>query len=392
MLRPLAVLLAALAPAALAASTPVTAEHDPLDLELHRARSEAAAATAEEQRLEQAAANARDEATRLHARQLAAMQGISAAEAAITAADAELRIANAQLAAQRLQLARQQAPVSGLLGALVLASRRPPLLLLADSGSTQELVKLRVLLRTTAPVIQARTAALKADLDRQSDLEQSAVAAREDLQSKRQQLFERRAAFAKLEEQALALAKARGSEAIGAGDIALARQEQLASAEADASSTAQSMKVARELAELGPVPFKGGIPAPPAPLRYALPAEAAVIDGLGSVSANGVRSRGVVLATRRGTPLASPAPGTILFSGPFRDYDGVIIIDHGQGWKSVLVNAGSRLARGATVRGGEPLGTALGPVEIQLQREGRAVSPALIAGSSAMLSNAPKGG
>jgi septal ring factor EnvC (AmiA/AmiB activator) len=140
------------------------------------------------------------------------------------------------------------------------------------------------------------------------------------------------------------------------------------------------------------VPFKGGISAPPAPLRYVLPADAPVLEGLGSVSANGVRSRGVVLATRRGSPLAVPASGTILFSGPFRDYDGVIIIDHGQGWKSVLVNAGSPLPRGSTVRVGEKLGTALGPVEVQLQHEGRAVSPALIAGSSALLSNAPKGG
>jgi septal ring factor EnvC (AmiA/AmiB activator) len=203
---------------------------------------------------------------------------------------------------------------------------------------------------------------------------------------------DRRAAFAALEQQALALAKARGSEAIGAGDVALARQEQVATAEANASSTAQSMKTARELAALGPVPLKGSISGQAAPFRYMLPAEAAVIDGLGSVSANGVRSRGVVLATRRGSPIAAPASGTILFSGPFRDYDGVIIIDHGGGWKSVLVNAGTALARGASVRIGDQLGTALGPVEIQLQHNGNAVSPALIAGSSAVLSNAPKGG
>jgi septal ring factor EnvC (AmiA/AmiB activator) len=392
MLRALAVLVAAIAPAALAASAPLATERATIDAQLRQARSEAAAASAEEQRLEQAAAKARDEATRLHARQLAAMQGISAAEAAITASDAQLRLANAQLAAQRLQLARQQVPVSAMLGALVMASRRPPLLLLADSGSTDELVKLRVLLRSTAPVIRERTAALKAQLNRQSELERSATAARDDLHAKRQQLVQRRAAFAELEQQALALAKARGSEAIGVGDVALARQEQVATAEATASSTAQSMKIARELAELGPVPLKGSISAERVPFRYVLPADAPVIDGLGSVSTNGVRSRGVLLATRRGAPITAPASGTILFAGPFRDYDGVIIIDHRGGWKSVLVNAGTALARGATVGVGDHLGTALGPVEIQLQHDGKAVSPALIAGSSAVLSNGPKGG
>jgi septal ring factor EnvC (AmiA/AmiB activator) len=82
----------------------------------------------------------------------------------------------------------------------------------------------------------------------------------------------------------------------------------------------------------------------------------------------------------------------VLFSGPFRDYDGVVIIDHGDGWKSVLVNAGSRLHKGEKVRIGDPLGTALGPVDVQLQRSGQPVSAALIAGSSGVLSNPPKGG
>jgi septal ring factor EnvC (AmiA/AmiB activator) len=392
MLRGLAVLLAALGPAVLAASAPAGPERTPIDLQLRQARAEAAAASAEAQRLEKAATQAKDDATRLHARELAAIQAISAAESEITASNAQMRIVEARLSAQRLQLARQQAPVSGLLGSLVLASRRPPLLLLADPASTNELVKLRVLLRSTTPVIRARTAALKAELDRQSELERSAIAARKDLQTRRQQLGERRAAFAALEQQALAMAKARGSQAIGAGDVSLARQEQLATAEASAAASGQSMNEARALEALGPVPLTSSAGGPRPPLRYVLPSDAAVVDGLGSVSANGVRSRGILLATRRGQPIAAPASGTILFAGPFRDYDGVIIIDHGGGWKSVLVNAGSGLARGSTVRLGDQLGTALGPVEVQLQHDGNAVSPALIAGSSAVLSNATIGG
>ena len=90
--------------------------------------------------------------------------------------------------------------------------------------------------------------------------------------------------------------------------------------------------------------------------------------------------------------MVSPAYGTDLFAGPFRDYDGIIIIDHGNGWKSVLVNAGSKAQRGSRVIKGEPVGVALGAVEIELQHSGEAVSPALIAGSSAVLSNRSKGG
>ena len=85
--------------------------------------------------------------------------------------------------------------------------------------------------------------------------------------------------------------------------------------------------------------------------------------------------------------MLAPAAGTILFSGPFGDYDGVAIIDHGGGWRSVLVNAGVAAPKGTRVEMGQKLGIALGPLEVQLHKDGVAVSAALIAGSSAALSN-----
>ena len=392
MVRAIAALFLVTTTAALASSAPIDVSGRAEQQALRAARNEAQAAIAEQQRLERAAESAQDEATKLHARQLAAMQAISAAEAAITESEIQARVVNAQLMKQQHQLAEEQAPVSALLGGLVLASRRPPLVLVADPRSVDELVKLRLLLRATTPAIRARTESLRRDLDRQARLKQSAVTALNQLRARRAELEDRRTAFAALERQALAIAKERGSEALGAGDIALARQEQLGTAQTNAAARSQSMKIATEIAALGPIPLRGTAIAPPPSLKYRLPADMPVVDGLGSVSANGVRSRGVVLATRRGTPLVAPSSGTVLFAGPFRDYDGVVIIDHGDGWKSVLVNAGTRLQRGAHIRTGEPLGIALGPVEIQLQHKGQAVSPALIAGSSAVLSNASKGG
>jgi septal ring factor EnvC (AmiA/AmiB activator) len=392
MLRRAAVLASIAASAAVAASAPVVPTQNPVDAQLQQARSDAAAATAQQARLEQAAASARDDATRLHARQLAAGQAIAAAEARITAADAQARIADAQLELQRQRLASEQAPVSALLGALVLTARRPPLLLLADSASADELVRLRLLVAATAPAIRAKTAALTRQLQRGAALEKAAVAAREDLRRNRAELDRRRSQFVDLEEQALALAKSRGSEALGAGDVALAAQDQLANVQASAPSRRESMAMAKELAALGPTALPPVAAGKSPPLSYRLPADAPVTDGLGEVSASGIRSRGVQLATARGTPLSVPASGTILFVGPFRDYDGVVVIDHGGGWKSVIVNAASTLRRGANVTLGGQLGVALGPVEIELQHDGQPVSPALIAGSSAVLSNRSKGG
>ncbi len=385
-------LLVCAATGALAASAPVAIEREPIDVRLAQARTEARAATAEQKRLEEAASKARDDVSRLHAQQLAAAQAITAAEAQISAADAQEQLTHALLAAQRKRLVAEQRPVSALLGALVLTSRRPPLLVVADSRSADELVKLRVLVSATSPYIRSKTAALTRELQRDAELETAALAARRQLRRSREELSRRRTRFAQLEQRAFEVAKHKGNRALGAGDVALALQDRLSAAEEEARSERGSAQLARELAREGPAPLPPAPPARSSPLEYRLPANAAVIDGLGSVSANGVRSRGVTLATRRGTPLFAPASGTILFTGPFGDYDGIVIIDHGHGWKSVLVNAGTRLKKGSTIAFGQPLGIALGPVEVELHHAGATVSPALIAGSSAMLSNPDKDG
>ena len=119
---------------------------------------------------------------------------------------------------------------------------------------------------------------------------------------------------------------------------------------------------------------------------------APVTEGLAAVNASGVRSRGLTLATYRGAPVAAPADGLVKYSGPFRDYDGVLIIDHGGGWLSLIVNVGSALKAGDKVRMGDPIGRALGPLQVELSQNGRRISPAIIAGSSQSLSKASKGG
>jgi septal ring factor EnvC (AmiA/AmiB activator) len=113
---------------------------------------------------------------------------------------------------------------------------------------------------------------------------------------------------------------------------------------------------------------------------------------MGAINDSGVLARGTTLATFRGMPLTAPADGTIKFAGPYRGYDGVLIIDHGGGWISLIVNAASTLRPGDKVRMGDDIGRALGPLQVELSQNGRRISPALIAGSSQNLSKGPKGG
>jgi septal ring factor EnvC (AmiA/AmiB activator) len=382
-------------PLLLAASAPVQQETETVDQALKRARIEAGAADRRVERLEQAAGRARGEAARLRAQQAAAAEAISAAESRISAADAERRIIAAQLAARRQHLQQQQRPVASLLAGLAMMARRPPLLALTSDSSMEEFVRVRLLLDASLPVIRRRTAALSAELAAGQRLERAALASRQTSARSRDELAARRREFAQLEARALQSAALSGGEAVGEGDVALARGEDIEKLTGEAQRSRSAAQIAGEIADLGPAPGRPAAPEGPfprAPLDYRLPADARVVEGLGEVNSSGVKSRGLALATRRGAPVMIPAAGIIRFAGPFRDYDGIAIIDHGGGWMSLIVNVSSPLPPGTRVAAGDPLGRALGPLGVELSHNGQHVSPALIAGSSATLSNKAKGG
>ena len=393
-MRRFALILAA--PLLLAAgSAPVAPLAEPIDLALARARAEAADADRQVARLEAAAARAGDEASKLRAAQAAAAAAISAAEARISAADVRARMIAALVAARTERLARQHRPVASLLAGIATMARRPPLLTLADEGSVDEFVRVRALLDTTLPVIRNRTAALSAELAEGRRLERETLDARHEAARGRDELAGRQKQFAELEQSALTLSAALAGQSLLVGDVALARGEEAELLGREAQGRRTAARIAAELAALGPAPprpFGPAGSAPRLPLAYQLPINARLTEGLGEVSPSGIRSRGVLLAAPRGANLVAPADGQIKFAGPFRSRQGIIIIDHGGGWMTLVSNASTPLAVGAKVRRGDPLGRALGEVSVELSHRGRPVSAALIAGSSQMLSKIGKSG
>jgi len=377
----------------LAASAPVPPPAGPLSAAVRQAQADQAAADAAARHFEQVADGAKDKAARQQARASAAAQAVEAAEARISAASARLQLIAAATERQGNLLRREQQPIAALLSGLAMMADRPPLLAIADRGGADDLVKVRVLLDSTLPVIRSRTAALSSQLAAQRRLEQDAIAGRQELQRGRADLIVRREKFAALETQAIeSFTSARG-QALAAGDTALAAGENVAQLRGAEASGRSAAAIAGQLARIDPAPARPIAPdgRMAMPLPYRLPAAAPVSEGLGAVNAHGVRARGLTLATTRGAPLIVPAAGSIRFSGPYRSHDGVVIIDHGNGWMSLIVGVASPLQAGDRVALGDPLGRALGPVAVELSQNGRRVSPALIAGSSQSLSNGRKG-
>jgi len=261
---------------------------------------------------------------------------------------------------------------------------------LADTNSIAELVRVRALIDGSTPVIARRSAALQAELAQGRKLAASADVARRAVEASRAQLVKQQRRFAALEATANARAAALRASASGVEDQVLAGGEAVLDLGGEAAAASAARTSARALARLplaAPRAFPADSRAPPPPLAYVLPTEAAVIEGLGSVSSAGVRSRGIRFATPRGSPIIAPAAGKILFAGAFREHDGIIVIDHDKGWTSLLIDVAPIVRAGEQVAAGAPLGRALGDVALELRDGGRPRSAALIAGSSRKLSN-----
>ncbi len=389
-MRRLLLLAAIVAPALAAASAPIDPPRETIGQALTRTAAEAKAAETQVATLEAREAAASDEAARLRTERIRAAAEIDLAQARIAAADTALVAARAAVNARETYLARQRAPLAALLAGLVTMGRRPPILTLADGTSIAELVRVRALIDGSMPVIARRSVALHAELQAGRALAARAAGARRAVAASRADLIVKQAQFAALERRATARAATLRANASGAEDQVLAGGEAVLDLQGEAAAAAAARRAARAVAEqplAPPRPFApdGGRAANA--FAYALPTRAAVIDGLGSVSPAGVRSRGLRFATPRGSLVTAPADGTVLFAGAFREHDGIVVIDHGHGWTSLVIDLAPSVARGDRIRLGAPLGRALGDLGLELRESGEPRSAALIAGSSRLLSN-----
>jgi murein hydrolase activator len=265
---------------------------------------------------------------------------------------------------------------------------RPPALALVQPGSIDDLVHVRAILDNVGPAIDARTTELRGDVARGNALRLEAANALKTLAASQQTLIAKRASLAALAaarreaadkiagsamvEQDRAMAM--GEEARDIGDL-MERMSDAAGIRARLESL--SGPVLRPLRPDDPRPApqdaaNGGGQAP-----YRLPVVGAIVAGLGEVSEAGVRARGLTIATRPGAQVVAPTGGRIVYAGNYRGYGGIVIVDHGRGWTTLITGlAALDIKVGDPVEQGSPIGKA-GPsrptITVELRRQGQPV-------------------
>lgn len=352
---------------------------------LSEARTAQAQAQDRAKTLAAAAAGERDASQKAAREEAVLAARIAAGEAAVATADARVTIATRLLRDQREILAKGEAPAARLTAGLVTLARRPAVATVAQPGSIADLVHLRAALGATLPEVRRRTAAIRAELARTWALEAQAAASARTLAEDRRRLLGERRALASLRERHDAEALRLDRGALDASDRAIA----LGEAARDLVDRVTEIDDARTtLARLETLPGPpaartGADPIEPAP--YRLPSNGTLVTGLGEVSENGVRSRGLTFAVAPGARVVAPAAGRVLLARRFRSYGVIVIVDHGAGWTTLVTGLGdTSVTRGSMVRAGTPLGRAGGGetphITVELRRRGRPMDIAALVG------------
>lgn len=91
--------------------------------------------------------------------------------------------------------------------------------------------------------------------------------------------------------------------------------------------------------------------------RLPMPARGPIVVAYGEETSKGVTSKGVSIKTRSQAQVISPYDGSVIFAGPFRGYGKLIIIEHGDGYMSLLAGMNNIDCEvGQMLLAGEPVG------------------------------------
>ncbi len=337
---------------------------------------------------------ASNDADRIAAEAAALAARIQSAEADIKAARTRIAIVSQLQQRQRARLAEKQGPMIRLTAALQMMTRKPTALALVEPRSLDELIYMRSILSAVMPEIERRTASLRDEVRQGEQLRLQSVRAITSLDESQRRLTERRRQLASLEASERIEAARFSDDAGIEQDQALALGEEARDILDLMDQIRESGAVRESLAELeGPVlrPGQGKEPLVKQPKQnstvanaYRLPVIGEIVTGLGEISDSGYRSRGLTIAVDPGAQIVAPAAGRVAYSGRYRGYGNILIIEHDAGWTSLITNmATSSVAVGDRVVQGAPVGRSGSDdptVTVELRRNGRPIDIAALVG------------
>ncbi len=322
---------------------------------------------------------------------------------------AELRLEEtskaAELIAQREQFAR-------VLMSLERLARFPPEAMIAQPTSPSDTVRSAILLRSVVPEIERRAERLRQQIESlaksRDRLKEQQIALRRNTEALAAEshalggLLARNKLLKKVtdteQEKAISRVKKLAREAENLRDLMeRLREDQQAWADEGAQNQAtqsEPLSLSDSSTEMDQVAVLI-LPSPPKPLggltgipiserhgQLPFPVVGQIVGRYGEDNENGMTRRGIEIKTRPAAQVTSPYEGKVVFVGEFRGYGQLLIIEHSEGYHSLLAG----MARIDSVMGqwvlvGEPVGIMEPAVDaepmlyVEFRQDGQPINP-----------------
>ncbi len=381
-------LLIALALAAgaapVAAQTKPAEKADPKKLKEVEARIKSEREAAAE--LQKRTAAIRDEIRALREKLVKTAAATQTRESALTRQESELRVLEAREKAAAADFRKRQQQLAEILAALQRLSLRPPVTLASRTDDANDAVRTALVLRGLVPELERRAELLKREIEAYGRLKEAVRARRGTVADADSALGrERQALVGLLEQKQTLLKETEDEQAANRARLEVLTRE---------AETLRDLiaKLRQEKTKPEPAPRTAALTEPPKGKirsfsafrgKLTLPATGTVMPRFGSEEKLGEFSKGMMIAARPGAQAVAPFDGQIVFAGPFRGYGRILIIEHRDGYHSLIVG----LARiDASVKqwvlAGEPIGI-VGEHEsqgaqlyVEIRHNGRPIDPA----------------
>ena len=356
----------------------------------------------------------RTDRARLAEALIATTARVQDAERGVAAADERLTSLNAKADVLSRSLESRRAAIVEVLAALQRMGANPPPAILIRPGDMAEAVRAAMVLSSLVPDLKAQADALRRDVDDLSRTQESIARERAQLtrtatslalekerlaslvEARQQSLSSAEDALASQQKRAAELAMqattlkeliarldAEEAQRRAAANAARAADERAARAIEAKAEVARAARSARLAPEIAFADAKG---------RLSLPVAGTILKTFGSPDGFGGIEHGVSMATLVGAVVSAPADGSVLFSGPYRTYGELLIINAGGGYYLLLAGMDRiNVAPGQFVLSGEPVGAmgdgttrtaaaaAIGAARpvlyIELRKNGAAIDP-----------------
>jgi septal ring factor EnvC (AmiA/AmiB activator) len=290
---------------------------------------------------------------------------IQSREALIAASERKIERLRREESALAASFRERNDQLADLLSGIILLESNPPPALVVTSGDALQAVRAAMLFGVAVPSLQGEIKRLASDLARLNGLADAIAQETDGLQSHLATLRSEDLKLEELHDRKRVLKDLRGDDlkrerkiaaelAVKAKSLrqlleALAREAKKRELEQQAA-IADAVRRAQSLADPG-IAFSTRLG------RLAYPVLGEIVRSYGEADGLGGELKGMLIATRPGAQITSPADARVEFAGSFRSYGQLLILDVGEGYHVLLAGLGRiEVETGQSVRGGEPVG------------------------------------